>query len=562
MPFLSVGQINFLPYTATSVGSWPETVCIADINNDGLNDVIMGTAFYFDPANDHKIFVFIQNAQGNLNAPFKFAYTNDYSDINSMQVKDVNNDNLNDLVFGYGDSVGIFFQNNSGVLDRRQSFYSGNNVDGIKCGDLNNDGLTDIVASHWNGSDIRVFYQTNTGFISSVYSKPFGGYDEIDVGDVNGDGLNDVVFMSGQGAGGIHVFTQNNSGTLNNYVSYFPAGNSWTSLHGIAIGDLNNDGKNDVVASMGGNSPNAHVVVWYQNTITHSLQSPPVEIDAYDIPEPIEIDDVNCDGKNEIITAHGGWTDLSVYTQVASNSYNDYQKFNIPYASHYNPYGLSIGDLNNDGRKDIAVADYNSGMILLMNDSRPVLYTPFSTAIHQDTAITSIYNIITTAAFHTVDTFVNNKYEIIVRDSFIVNTTFRVDSIRVDSFVIKVSNMCAVQYFDTFNTSVYYTYNRFIKYDTILVRHDVDSLNLIKSFSILPNPTNNIFTIELPAPYDTNDLTITIYNSIGQSVLRQLYSGNTNRIILDISGYANGTYVVSLSQENQKSINKKILKVP
>jgi hypothetical protein len=85
------------------------------------------------------------------------------------------------------------------MLNPIRTFFSGTKVNGVKCGDINNDGLQDIAVSHWLTNNIRVFYQVGTGFTSQTYIKPIGGFDEIDVADINKDGLDDIVFMSGQG---------------------------------------------------------------------------------------------------------------------------------------------------------------------------------------------------------------------------------------------------------------------------------------------------------------------------------------------------------------------------
>jgi len=40
----------------------------------------------------------------------------------------------------------------------------------------------------------------------------------------------------------------------------------------------------------------------------------------------------------------------------------------IPYASHYNPHGLAVGDINGDGENDVVIADYNSGLVVLYHN--------------------------------------------------------------------------------------------------------------------------------------------------------------------------------------------------
>jgi hypothetical protein len=43
----------------------------------------------------------------------------------------------------------------------------------------------------------------------------------------------------------------------------------------------------------------------------------------------------------------------------------------IPYASHYSPHGLAIGDIDSDGCPDAAIANYNHGLVTLIGQSCP-----------------------------------------------------------------------------------------------------------------------------------------------------------------------------------------------
>ena len=137
-------------------------------------------------------------------------------------------------------------------------------------------------------------------------------------------------------------------------------------LYGIAVGDLNNDGRTDVVAG-GGNNSTARVGIWYQDSANNLLQNPVLLI-PYTIIGPVEVADLNNDSKNEIVVIHNGWPTASVFAQD-STGYYTYQTFTIPYTTFYKPQGMSIGDVNNDGKKDIAIAGYGYGLVILYNSS-------------------------------------------------------------------------------------------------------------------------------------------------------------------------------------------------
>ena len=361
---LSSGSL-FQPYQAIPTGSFPEAVAIGDVNGDGRNDVVLTTSDYFDPANDHKIHIFLQNASGTLDPPIKMDAGYRPS---SIDIADVNHDGRLDVVVGNEnrDTFGIFYQNPSGSLNPI-TFYSSpfNNARYVKCGDLNHDFRVDVAAMGWGTNEANVLLQNNSGALDPpvTYSVQHGGYDEIDTGDVTGDGKTDLIVMSGQlyAVQNFAVLKQLPNGNLDGPVYYDLSGNILTN--GIANGDVNGDGLRDVVVTYGGNRPDSHIAVFLQNA-TGTLD-PPVSYPSYDIPEPIEIGDINFDGRYDVVVLHGGWLRAGVYLQQSNGTLAPEDLYPIPYATHYNPQGLAIGDINSDGAPDLAIADYNQGLVLL-----------------------------------------------------------------------------------------------------------------------------------------------------------------------------------------------------
>src|SRR5687767_14657198 len=136
----------------------------------------------------------------------------------------------------------------------------------IRIGDVNNDGRADVVGLDWGSNNVAVFLQSSGGTLSPavMYNAPHGGYNDLDLGDVNGDGLTDIVVMSGQSfLPNVVVLTQAASGGFNAAVSYSVA--SGVLTQGVAVGDVNGDGRNDIVVTYGGNKPYSKIGVFYQN---------------------------------------------------------------------------------------------------------------------------------------------------------------------------------------------------------------------------------------------------------------------------------------------------------
>ena len=240
--------------------------------------------------------------------------------------------------------------------------------------DVNNDGLLDVIVlgeRREKGKDpegiVKIFYQTNDGRLSLAsqeYSIEHGA-DMINAGDVNNDGLNDIVITTDDVSASVTAFLK--QGPLNTFsLSFEPAPDLPTSAGSPDIGDINGNGLNDVVR---GNKPRGSISIYYQNP-NHSLQAP-VEIPVGGGVERIwrtsdgRIGDYNNDGKNDFAVRNGvllnGHAFFTVFYNLGNNNFN-IVNYDTGVTSNMGLSDIRSADMDNNGQKDVVVS-INEGNI-------------------------------------------------------------------------------------------------------------------------------------------------------------------------------------------------------
>src|SRR5919198_360292 len=310
----------FRPYQAVPVGSSPEAVAIGDVTGDGRNDVVMTTSYNFDAANDFRLWVFAQAADGTLAPPVSYATAAVYTNrAQSIALGDITGDGRADVVLGIdGIGVQVFPQLATGLLGS-PTMYSSPDTNKIHLGQLNGDGRLDVAGVGWGTNTVSVLLNDGQGGLKAPVSYPVqhAGYEDLEIGDVTGDGLDDLVVMSGQGlVPNVSVVPQLAAGGFGSAAPYTVAANTLTQ--GIGVGDVTGDGRNDVVASYGGNRPASNIAVFAQ-TAGGTLGAP-TSYPSYDIPEPVDVADVDLDGRPDVVVLHGGWLKAGVYREQAGGT--------------------------------------------------------------------------------------------------------------------------------------------------------------------------------------------------------------------------------------------------
>lgn len=349
-------------YPAPISSQWaPEAVAVGDVNSDGLDDVVMSTYFSFDPANDFKLVVYLQRPDGTLAEPVRYANASHYAcKASSLAVADLDGDGRKDVAIGEsGCGVEIFIQQADGTL-ASGNWLPSTQSHRIRAVDVNVDGLADLVGTGLDTAQVSVWYQVG-GRISlpSLYPVENSGGGDLAVGDLNADGRPDIVTSSfaGDPSRSIGVLYQQPDGRYAAPV-YVGVDAAWTA-RGVAIGDLNGDGRKDLAVTWGGAAPAALSVFHQRGDGTLATM---VTLASADYPGAVEVADLNRDGRLDVVVAHDGWSNVGVYLQGADGSLQGEQRY-VGTDGSGNLDGLAVGDLNGDGRPDIVQA----GLSVLYN---------------------------------------------------------------------------------------------------------------------------------------------------------------------------------------------------
>ena len=137
----------------------------------------------------------------------------------------------------------------------------------VALGDVDGDGDLDVAATTPNpsGSSTYVYLFTNPGGTgywprTEISNQGLGGHRYVEMADLSGDGVVDIVYTIN---GSKVEFAQNNGNGTSWTKIQVAAGNANMKYHGLTTGDVNNDGRTDVLFStqMGTNPNDPRLVV-------------------------------------------------------------------------------------------------------------------------------------------------------------------------------------------------------------------------------------------------------------------------------------------------------------
>jgi hypothetical protein len=285
---------------------------------------------------------------------------NEFEQNHEVAVGDVNNDGKDDVVVVYskgqvhvalGGNFSDGLQNSD--LTPAGAFTEGannccNRTRVLQLGDLNNDGNLDIAVTMW--SKMGAMLGNGDGTFGPEIQSPSTGFDArgMALGDLDGDGILDLVANHAPGSWWLAFHHGNGDGTFQP-VSIIS--NSDLAIPNTKIVDMDGDGILDVVSG----SLESRFKIFYNDG---SANFTGTDIGLGSVGGLLIADDLNGDEDPDIMTT----TDVNNYTVVRVTLSDGNGGFLAP--TDYGPVGslprhAVIADVNEDGLKDVAMVTVN-----------------------------------------------------------------------------------------------------------------------------------------------------------------------------------------------------------
>ncbi len=371
----------------------------------------------------------------------------------------------------------------------------------VAIGDLDGDGKPELVVTNSFSNTISVL--KNTSHVGNIDSTSFApsidfttglGPVSVAITDINGDGKPDLVIADFD-AKTISILkntTTNNSITKSSFASKvdFKVG---TCPDALTIGDLNGDGKPDVVVV---NQTNSTISILTNTSkvgaIDSSSLATQVVLPTNGLsPYYVSVGNIDSDSLPDIVVANLISNNISIIKNIYTSGNLSASSFSsgVNLATGNYPVSVAIADFDGDNKPDLAVPDYGSNTIsVFQNLTANILPLSFITFTGNYNSGEALLNWNTTSQL-------NSAY-------FIVERSLNgVDFSEVGT--VSSSSIASYTYKDilpltnTFSKTIYYRLEA-VDNNGIKTYSKSVAINIYQTthFLIYPNPAKDVITIK------------------------------------------------------------------
>jgi FG-GAP-like repeat len=360
---------------ALPAGIIPTSVVAGDFNHDGHMDFVVANGYTSD------LWIYFGKGDGSFELPEIIPLSQGLSPV-YLAAADLRGTGVLDLVVAEFDTatVGVLLGNGDGTFGFEQTYILPQPPAAIVIDDFNRDHKPDIVAvmftlsSNTQGVDyIATLFGDGSGkFAAPVITRNWGFYGSawnITSGDVNNDGLPDIV-ITGPGLDNSQVYINAGDGAFTAGQILGESG-PFSAVVDTRLGDLNGDGCLDAAIA----DLNGDVRILYGDcsgnfTFSHFVQ-------MGDSNSAIRLVDVNGDGHLDLVTSAIAAVDPE-YGDLAGNTLSvamgdGHGNFTLgrDYVGTGQSYSLAIADFNEDGKPDVVTPgiDTDTSTVYINNGS-------------------------------------------------------------------------------------------------------------------------------------------------------------------------------------------------
>jgi hypothetical protein len=334
-------------------GDFGYLVELSDIDSDGMEEIIGASRWYYVTAFD-----------ADIQSP-KWQIPTSH-DVAALSVSDVDGDGREDVLYGDGQWGEIHCFDAVTLTQKWEIDNPDHGVTDIAVFDTDGDGDLEVLwgaGASSTGADHLHVYGVPT--LSPEWQSEHidGPFHAIDVGDVDSDGQKEIVFasfesFSGYGDGTIFIYDAATHALEWQSPDNIFGGHAWTGIHDVKIGDVNDDGEQEILVATDKLYDGA---IYVLNGITHEIERSYFYDDGAPI-YSIAIADVDNDGQTEII-AGGGREHTGapgVYVYVINGSTGAVEWHSIHLGDYWSEvYAVEVGDIDDDGVPEIVAINDN-----------------------------------------------------------------------------------------------------------------------------------------------------------------------------------------------------------